>query len=59
MDSVFFRSVIQATDSTLTGCRAKIAAARPAPVPPCGNSRRSTRHNTTALSACSRTLTRW
>ena len=56
MHKVFLRSAIQATDSTLTGCTANSAAASQAPGSP---SRASTRHNSTTLSACNSTFTRW
>ena len=56
MESVFLRSVIQATDSTFTGWSANTSAASQA----AGTaSRRSTRHSITALAACSRTLVTW
>ena len=48
MHSVFLRCEIQATDSTLTGCTAKMAAANHAP----GKSKaRSTRQTNSALPA--------
>src|SRR5438045_516111 len=53
MESVFFRSVIQATDSTFTGCTTKSSAAHQAP----GIfSRASTRQSRMALKECRRTF---
>jgi len=50
------RSVIQATDSTWTGCTAKIAAMSAAP----GTARRtSTRQSRNVAAACSATLVTW
>src|SRR5438552_7556221 len=50
----FLTSVTHATDSTITGCTAKTAAANQAPRRP---SFRSTNQNRTAFSACNATFT--
>ena len=54
MASAFFRSEIQATDSTFTGWTAKIAAASHTPGRP---KRRSTRQTNITLAACSNRFT--
>ena len=54
--STFFRSLIHATDSTSTGCSAKIAAAAHAPGT---DSSRRTNHRRIAAPACSTMLVMW
>src|SRR5215831_9841639 len=55
-DSVFFISVIHATDSTATGWSAQSAAPSHAP---CMRKLRNTRHSNTALRPCIKTFTMW
>ena len=56
IESVFFRSEIHATDATATGWTAKI---NPASSAPGTRSRLSTRHTSTADSACRSTFVTW
>ena len=55
IESVFFSSLIHATDSTFTGCTAKTTAIHHAPG---SASRASTRHQTTAAAAWRNTFTK-
>src|SRR6516164_7688815 len=55
-DSVFFISVIHATDPTATGWSAQIAAPSHAP---CTRKLRNTRQSNTALRPCIKIFTRW